>query len=76
MAFKKGTQYAVERLQHFSSKQDTSPVVVNGSVTVSVWDGTTWVEADVLDTGAYEYFTRGMYLKFTPTSGTFTLFEE
>ena len=76
MAFKKGTQYSAEHLQHFSDKKDTAPIVVNGTTEVYVWDGTDWVLADTLDTGAYQYFTRGLYLKFVPISGTFTLFEE
>lgn len=67
-------KYTAELIKTFSGRKDSRAIVVDGSVTISVGDGEgNWVESDTLETGAHELFTRNLYLKFTPVSGSFSI---
>ncbi len=58
----------------FSTKRDARLLVVNGSITISVWDGEEWVETDTFTTGSYEYYTNGAYLQVECGSGSYSFY--
>ena len=62
-------RYTTEQTLSFGDTQDSRILIVSGSVTVNVWDGSDWVLADTLTTGSSEYFTKNTRLKITPDVG-------
>jgi hypothetical protein len=52
----------------FNNLRDSRAIVVVGSVVVSAWDELAYVEVETLTAGSYEYFTKGLKLKFTPAA--------
>lgn len=60
----------------FNTNRDSRAVVVSGSLVIAAWDGVAYVDTDVLTTGSYEYFTKGLRLRFTPGAGDSYSIEE
>ena len=58
-----------------SNLRDSRAIVVSGTITVSAWDGSAYIETDTLTTGSYEYFTKGLRLLFTCAAATFWIDE-
>ena len=53
----------------FGTNRDSRAIIVAGTLTVEAFDGVAYVDTDVLTTGSYEYFTKGLRLRFTPGAG-------
>lgn len=53
----------------FGSLVESRTLIVNGSVTISAFDGDGWTESDTLTTGTVEIFTRNTRLRFAPANG-------
>lgn len=66
-------RFTVEKSFSFDVSIPSRALIIkaNGGVlTVAVYSGTEWVVADTFtEDNVVEYFTAGMYLKFTPTGG-------
>jgi hypothetical protein len=59
----------------FNNLRDSRAIIVDGSVVVAAWDGVAWVDTDTLSTGSYEYFTKGLRLRFTLTGTSYSIEE-
>jgi hypothetical protein len=61
----------------FNNLRETRAIIVTGGdLVVSSWDGLAYNEIETLVKGPYEYFTRGLRLRFVPAAGATYTIEE
>lgn len=59
----------------FQALRESRNISNTGTLTVSVWTGNEYIEADVLTIGSREYFTQGLRLKFEISPGDYYYIE-
>lgn len=62
--------------QSFRSLRESRCIANVGTLTISVWTGNEYIEADVLQDGSREYFTQGLRLKFEISAGGYYYIEQ
>ncbi|AUR90849.1 hypothetical protein NVP1151O_08 [Vibrio phage 1.151.O._10N.222.46.B1] len=69
--------YTEEQILAFNDATETRSLIVSGDVVVSAYNGLDWVHVDAVTTGAYQYYTSGLRLRFSPSNGSsFTIKED
>ena len=68
-------RYTSTKKLTFGTDRDSRAIIVDGSVAVSAYDGSAFVEVDTLTSGSYEYFTKGLRLKFVLTGASYWIDE-
>lgn len=59
----------------FRSLRQSRNISNVGTLTISVWTGNEYIEADTLTDGSREYFTQGLRLKFEISAGGYYYIE-
>lgn len=68
--------YTQETILAFNDSKVSRALIVDGSASVSAWNGVSWIATDSLVTGTYQYYTSGLKLRFEPAADSSITIQE
>lgn len=63
-------RYTSTQIISFGPLQESRILIVNGELTINVFDGVDYILSDTVQTGSKEIFTKNATLQFVPTGGS------